>query len=289
MTEICIGKEREKDMQTRKHGIGRPLAVSAALLGCVWIVLFAKWLGLRLLYQQWDASLWKVGKLFSSIADTAANYGVDDLAGSVTGVYILLYALLAATLFSIFISTKSVISSFRQGGDISAAGFWGTIVLSVIILLTVSIINTVVKEQTDGWLEDILALTYAPFLSIFFAVAGIICSRCIPADALSSVSVPDFKLDLQAVANTLSTASRKANDYLQAVKTSAHMAAAQADTDFCCLHCGTQITDAGYQFCPCCGEKLLKSRFCEECGKELKPDMKFCPYCGTRVKLDVHS
>lgn len=297
-------------MTAKKHGIGRPLAALSALLVCACIVLFSKWLGLRILALQWDASLWKVGKLFSDIADKAAYYSVDELSVPVTWVCILLYTMLAVTLITIFISAKSAIASYKWGEDISTAGFWGMIVLSVIIILTVAIFNSVIEDKTGGWFSDVLVLTTAPFLSIFFSIVGIVCCKRIPADALSEVHIPDFKLDSQTVTNTVNTVTQKANDYAQTVKSSAQAfkSAAQATiaqasaaqaaatqptapqqpaAGLCCVHCGAQVTDTGYQFCPSCGKKLIKARFCEECGCKLGPDMAFCPQCGKKIKTEL--
>lgn len=271
-------------MNTTKRGFGRPIAVLGSLLGCACTVLFGKWLGVDLLYQQWDASLWRVGKLFSDIGEIASDYSVSDLAGSMTWLCILLYGLLAATLFMLFLSAKSTIASYQYGEQIETKGFWCTIVLAVVIILTVVISNSVISDQTDGWIDDVLALTYVPFLAIFFAVAGILCSNRIPETALPDLHLPKYELDAQAEKSRGSSFTQQSDESASPAELTP-----QSTPGFHCVHCGERIEDESYQFCPGCGKTLVRSCFCEECGKALTADMKFCPYCGTRVKLDVYS
>ncbi|MBQ9710302.1 MAG: zinc-ribbon domain-containing protein, partial [Clostridia bacterium] len=36
-------------------------------------------------------------------------------------------------------------------------------------------------------------------------------------------------------------------------------------------------------FCPGCGAKIERKRFCSECGAEISSQAKFCPECGNKL------
>jgi uncharacterized protein YcfJ len=54
-----------------------------------------------------------------------------------------------------------------------------------------------------------------------------------------------------------------------------------------CIDCGKQVTILGAQSCPRCGGRLIRYKYCRECGSKFSVDSgyKFCPYCD-KVRLD---
>lgn len=49
-----------------------------------------------------------------------------------------------------------------------------------------------------------------------------------------------------------------------------------------CVKCGFLITNEKINFCPECGESLVKK--CPDCGLRLEGEPKFCPECGKKLK-----
>lgn len=48
-----------------------------------------------------------------------------------------------------------------------------------------------------------------------------------------------------------------------------------------CRNCGAKISKSA-KFCPECGEKNMKKRFCVQCGAEISENAKFCMECGAK-------
>ncbi|MBR5366928.1 MAG: zinc ribbon domain-containing protein [Clostridia bacterium] len=58
-----------------------------------------------------------------------------------------------------------------------------------------------------------------------------------------------------------------------------------------CKNCGAELKN-GVKFCEECGAKVPEEkparRFCSSCGRELVPDASFCRFCGARVEAGSH-
>jgi len=51
------------------------------------------------------------------------------------------------------------------------------------------------------------------------------------------------------------------------------------DTVTICTNCKNEV-DAGYKFCPACGQSIATEKKCITCDEMLPVDFSFCPYCG---------
>lgn len=49
-----------------------------------------------------------------------------------------------------------------------------------------------------------------------------------------------------------------------------------------CVSCGRDVPADG-SFCPYCGERQPKRRFCAQCGAVLRDTDKFCTECGAKI------
>lgn len=249
----------------------RPVAAALTLAPCVLMILFCKWLGVELFYSSSTATIWEVGKMFSELAKLASNYGADEATAPMTLACVLVYALLAVTLVMIGMTGKSIYSAYQKGGKISTKGYWGTIVLSALILVTVWIVNAAIQEETDGWIRNILILTATPYLSLAFSVAGILCCKHIPdAEPVRTHPVKAAHTAPQASYPLLSERETPSS----------------AEGTWRCTNCGKDGLTAAYRYCPECGKEQLTKHYCENCGTEMRMDMRFCPKCGMGARLE---
>lgn len=263
----------------RKPGYARPLAALIALIPCLYSILFSKWVGVDLLYQSYSATLWKIGKLLKNLAEFAESYGVDNASAALTAASVFLYLLFAFALVTLLVTIRSVLLAFRRGASVSVAGFYGSIALCVVILLLVWVINGSVSKETDGWIDEAVRLTSAPYITLLCSVAGCLCCKFLPKYALQTVAVP--KVDLEKLQHSARDTAGKVSAAIGKIDASRPAA---GDS---CEHCGRRFPATDFRFCPYCGKEHNTKRFCEECGKELDAAMQFCPYCGTPVRKDA--
>ena len=264
-------------MQMTKKGCAKPIAALIALFPGLFCVLFSKWISVVLFYQSSSATLWKIGALLKNVASFAAQYGMDDLSGSLTAATVLTYILLIGTLILMFLTIRSILAAFRSGGDISTAGFWGAMVLSGVVLILVWATNSTISKETDGWINDVFMLTSAPGITLLCSAAGLLCCKYLPEQAFDNVTLP--KVDLSSIGESAHSTVEKMGAALSRMDFSGSSAAP-------CAFCGKRALAQDYRFCPYCGKERLTKRFCEECGEELELDMQFCPHCGTAVRKD---
>lgn len=269
-------------MQDTKRGYARPAAALIALFPCLYSILFSKWISVELLYQSSSATLWQIGKVLQNVADFADSYGVEKLSGPLTAASLLTYTLLIAALVTMLLTIRSILHAFQSGGAVSSAGFWGAIALSGIVVILVWGMNSSISKETEGWIEDIFKLQTAPKLTLLCAIAGCICCKYIPEQALSNVTLP--KVDLASVEQNAQAAAEKMGAAISRLDTSKLSMPKQAGET--CAFCGKRGLEQDYRFCPYCGRERITKRFCEECGKELDITMQFCPYCGTAVRKE---
>lgn len=215
-------------------------------------LLFPTWLGMDVYLASGSASLWRVGKLMS----TLANYAGSDSNFLYTLISIIIYILLVLSLVAVVLTGRSLYQAYKKKDTpVKMAGFVIPAVLSVLVILVVVIGNAIVSSESDGWITSVFFLKGAPIINLILAVLGILLLKKAPDAAFASA---DQKL--QSAGTTVSEAGKAAA--AAAVKP----AAAQA------------------RKCPTCGSKLSQTVKCSDCGKELPAYTKFCPYCGKPVQ-----
>ena len=259
-------------MNNTKTGLARPIAALVALFPCLYCILFSKWLGVEVFYLDADASLWKIGKLFKQISEYAEYYGVDQATSALTAASIFLYALLAFALVMIFITVRSILQAFQSGGDVALAGFWGSMLLSGVIIILVLAVNGAVSKETDELVKDAIKLRTAPYLTLICSIAGCLLCKYLPENALQHVSIPN--VDPSQLKQSAQNAANKVSSVIDSIKPAGEP----------CAYCGKHVPLGDFQYCPYCGKERVTKRFCEECGQELSSTMQFCPNCGTPVR-----
>lgn len=230
-------------------------------------LLFPTWLGMDVYLASGSASLWRVGKLMS----TLANYAGSDSNFLYTLISIIIYILLVLSLVAVVLTGRSLYQAYKKKDTpVKMAGFVIPAVLSVLVILVVVIGNAIVSSESDGWITSVFFLKGAPIINLILAVLGILLLKKAPDAAFASA---DQKL--QSAGTTVSEAGKAA------AAAAARPAAAQARK---CPSCGAVCSDRNAVFCPTCGSKLSQTVKCSDCGKELPAYTKFCPYCGKPVQ-----
>ena len=209
-------------------------------------LLFPTWLGMDVYLASGSASLWRVGKLMS----TLANYAGSDSNFLYTLISIIIYILLVLSLVAVVLTGRSLYQAYKKKDTpVKMAGFVIPAVLSVLVILVVVIGNAIVSSESDGWITSVFFLKGAPIINLILAVLGILLLKKAPDAAAAAAAVKP--------------------------------AAAQARK---CPSCGAVCSDRNAVFCPTCGSKLSQTVKCSDCGKELPAYTKFCPYCGKPVQ-----
>ena len=239
-------------------------AISALFVLIIAIcVLFPTWIGVDFFYTN-SASLWQIGSMVGNLADLAYEF---DLSGFdvllLRLIPILIYALLAFSLYALFVTSRSILGSYKGTSTINTLGFAVAGALALLVVLFVAIANIVINAKTEGWVTNLLRLQAAPIIILILGVAGIIVCKKVPDAAFASLDrgVQNVGASVTNAADTLRSKS----------------AAVQRT----CSSCGAVCSDRNAVFCPSCGAKLPTAHKCSGCGKELQPGSKFCPYCGT--------
>lgn len=214
------------------------------------LLLFGKWLGIDLYYASGYTGLFKFGKLISQL-----NGYVDGSALLVI-LAILVYGGLLVSLVAIGMSIYALFT-----GDKTRV-LWGSYApaaYSVFILLIVIIGNAAIKNETDGWITSIFAVTAVPFIVLALGVIGIIGYAKLPEKTFDNAQAAIQKAAVQAKA-------------------------AVQKMDITCPKCGASCKNNS-RFCANCGTELPQhiERFCAACGTKMPAQAKFCPSCGAAV------
>lgn len=230
-------------------------------------LLFPAWLGMDVYLASGSASLWRVGKLMS----TLANYAGSDSNFLYTLISIIIYILLVLSLVAVVLTGRSLYQAYKKKDTpVKTVGFVIPAVLSVLVILVVIIGNAIVSSESDGWVTSIFFLKGAPIINLILAVLGLLLLKKAPDTAFASA---DQKL--QSAGATVSEAGKAA------AATAVHSRTASKTCT--CPSCGA-VCGSGTSFCATCGAKLPQPLKCTGCGKELAPNTKFCPYCGKPVQ-----
>lgn len=262
-------------MEEKKINIVRLLL--AGLLGAlIGILTFSsKWIGIDVGFAGISGTLLQIGDLFGTID----RYIDADAAHLIVPVVYGLLAFAAVMLISHFFF---IFKSYRDNEDCLFEGcFVYTAVLSALVIVSTWILNRSLSSKTGGWLNNVIALEFAPYLVLLLSVAGVLVCRKMPIMVVSAKnsSVPEAVKNLGFLAGTtMQSMTDKVNTTLETVKKRAE------EKQRHCPSCGQLCTDADAVFCEKCGAELAPVRLCASCGKELRPDAKFCPYCGTAVR-----
>lgn len=223
----------------------------ASLILCgliILVTLFSEWFGISSL---WDTTLLKVAKLVSRFSDWV---GSDADALKVVAAFI--YIALGIMAICCIVTLRSLYKARTEGLDVSKALFTQAIILSVFVILVVAIGNAIINSESDGWLEDVLQLTAAPFLVLAFGIAGYqLNSNCwVERFAFSDIF------------------GKSAFAEGPAEKIELH-----------CPKCRKSVIGHG-KFCPTCGTELVASTIpCPQCGKPVAYDAAFCTSCGCDI------
>lgn len=232
-------------------------------------VLFPKWLifQINVFYTySTSASMWRIGKLLNNISDYA------DLGFWGTLLIILIYALLILSLVGIAITIYSGVCAFTKKGPVYDFGFDIPCALAVFAIAIVAVGNIIISSETDGWIENVLALTGAPIITLIVAVAGILLCRVVPDSVFASLDQ-----QMQGIGVPVGGMSHRPGGVgTPPVGGTYRKPAADGRR---CPACGAMCAP-NVAFCPTCGTKMPQPLVCGGCGKELVPGTKFCPYCG---------
>ena len=133
-------------------------------------LLFPTWLGMDVYLASGSASLWRVGKLMS----TLANYAGSDSNFLYTLISIIIYILLVLSLVAVVLTGRSLYQAYKKKDTpVKMAGFVIPAVLSVLVILVVVIGNAIVSSESDGWITSVFFLKGAPIINLILAVLGI--------------------------------------------------------------------------------------------------------------------
>ena len=133
-------------------------------------LLFPAWLGMDVYLASGSASLWRVGKLMS----TLANYAGSDSNFLYTLISIIIYILLVLSLVAVVLTGRSLYQAYKKKDTpVKMAGFVIPAVLSVLVILVVVIGNAIVSSESDGWITSVFFLKGAPIINLILAVLGI--------------------------------------------------------------------------------------------------------------------
>lgn len=115
-------------------------------------LLFPTWLGMDVYLASGSASLWRVGKLMS----TLANYAGSDSNFLYTLISIIIYILLVLSLVAVVLTGRSLYQAYKKKDTpVKMAGFVIPAVLSVLVILVVVIGNAIVSSESDGWITSV--------------------------------------------------------------------------------------------------------------------------------------
>lgn len=235
-------------------------------------VLFPKWLIFQIdIFYKYStsASMWRIGSLLNNISDYVDNM---DLGFWVTLLIILIYALLILSLVGIAITIYSGVCAFMKKGQVYDCGFDIPCGLAVFAIAIVAVGNIIISSKTDGWIENVLALTGAPIITLIAAVAGILLCRVVPDSVFASLDQ-----QMQGIGGTGGVGHRPGVVGAQPIDGIVYRKPAAGGRQ--CPACGA-VCAPNAAFCPTCGTRMPQPFVCGGCGKELAPGTKFCPYCG---------
>lgn len=146
-------------------------------------LLFPAWLGMDVYLASGSASLWRVGKLMS----TLANYAGSDSNFLYTLISIIIYILLVLSLVAVVLTGRSLYQAYKKKDTpVKMAGFVIPAVLSVLVILVVVIGNAIVSSESDGWITSVFFLKGAPIINLILAVLGILLLKKAPDAAFAS-------------------------------------------------------------------------------------------------------
>ena len=144
-------------------------------------LLFPTWLGMDVYLASGSASLWRVGKLMS----TLANYAGSDSNFLYTLISIIIYILLVLSLVAVVLTGRSLYQAYKKKDTpVKMAGFVIPAVLSVLVILVVVIGNAIVSSESDGWITSVFFLKGAPIINLILAVLD---EGLTPAEKLAAV------------------------------------------------------------------------------------------------------